>query len=765
MRAKFIAFMLVLICLVSSAAFADKAITGINVVNKTDRVIISIQGNSALKMTPLVSPSGRYVGFQFPCKLIAKGGLVGIRSGRIYNVRYSNFTANPPRTRVVANTRSHVQYSTSWAGDKSRVEITIWKNGIPKATSAKSQAAYPLTPDASSAVSSITNITTTRAKTQVRKDMPAPLVSACTKAMPIPSARPAAPVAKVLGLTEVAEAPSVSVSIPVSSIPKDFRPRFSDEPKKIARADSGGNGRVAAASEKRVSLNFLGADINDVLKALSVQSGHNIVASKDVTGNVTVSLSDVTVDSALDYVAKLSGYAYTKEGGTYLVASKDSLKTLTSGNNGDPTTEVIKLSYAMADDVIDLVKNRYPNLQISKIGVERTARVGLSNNAGDSSIALRNNLLVLTGTESEVEAAKSLIEQFEDTLKVQVVESKRAIYKVKYVNAKELASAIAVLIPGIGITFAPTEGFDLAGPKSIKVNDSGSAVTQDESNKIQKEQNASQQASDQIGLMGVTGSQAGTSSKLVSIETRTRPLAIVITGRELDVEKALQLAKELDIKSPQIKIEAKITSISKTGEQQLGLDWSWDEISFTESPRNTWTRNATNFSATLDALITNGDATVLASPNLLCLDGKPGVFFVGDEVTYVSSVSSSSSGEKTYNTSTVQAGVQLRLVGSVNPDGYITLNLHPEVSTVTLTTEDSVTLPTVNRRFTDHVVRVKDGSTIAIGGLIREDEVESMSKIPLLGDLPFFGKLFRHKETSHDKNEVVMFITASSFND
>lgn len=790
MRAKLIAFVLVLACLISSAAFADKAITGINVTNKPDRVIISVQGNSALKMTPLVSPSGRYIGFQFPCKLMAKGRIVGILSGRIYNIRYSNFTANPPAMRVVANTRSHVKYSTSWSDDKKQLEITIWKNGVPKVADTTKSAAVTTAPDACPTVSSCASVPVIRPQAEIRPSLPIQYASTSTKAMPIPSARPTLPVAKVLGLTQVAEAPSVSVSIPVSEIPEDFRPKFSDEPKKIARADVG-LGRTAAAPEKRVSLNFLGADINDVLKALSVQSGHNIVASKDVTGNVTVSLSDVTVDSALDYIAKLSGYSYTREGETYLVASKDSLKTLASGDLDNPRTEVIKLSYAMADDVIDLVKNRYPNLQISKIGVERTGRVGLSNNAGDSSIALRNNLLVLTGSQSDVESAKDLIQRFEDTLKVQVVESKRAVYKVKYVNAKELANAIATLIPGIGITFAPTEGFDLAGPKSIKVDDSGSAVSQDDTNKVQKEQNASQSASDQIGLMGTIGSQAGTSSKVVSIETRTRPLAIVITGRDADVEKALSLANELDVKSPQINIEAKITSINKSGEEQLGLNWDWSTISFVEdysaplvvkdtvlnadvaisknvSVNNSlkrWFRKPFDFNATLDALVQKGNAKVLASPNLVCMDGKPGVFFVGDEVTYVSSVSASSSGEKTYQTDTKQAGVQLRVVGSVSPDGYITLNLHPEVSTITLKTEGDVTLPLVNRRFTDHVVRVKDGSTIVIGGLIRDDDVYSMSKVPLLGDLPFFGKLFKHKETSNDHTEVVMFITASTIKD
>jgi type II secretory pathway component GspD/PulD (secretin) len=788
MRARTIAFVLVLVSLISSAAIADKAITGINVTNKPDQVIITVQGNSALKMTTLTSPSGRYVGFQFSCKLVAKGRLVGIRSGKIYNVRYSNFSANPPLTRVVVNTSGRVQYSSQWSDSKDRVQLTVWKNGVPKTNATCVKPSVP----SDSAVNSSVSAPSVKSQADLRTAMPVLYASASAKAMPVPSViRKAAPRTRVLGIAQETTSPGVSVSIPVSSIPEQFRPKFNDENKKVARADAGRVINPFTSAEKRVSLNFLGADINDVLKALSVQSGHNIVASKDVTGNVTVSLSDVSVETALDYIAKLSGYSYSKNGDTYLIASKDSLKTLTGGEMSDSKTEVIKLSYAMADDVIDLVMSRYPDLQISKIGVERTGKVGLSNNAGDQSIALRNNLLVLTGRKGDVEAAKDLIQQFEDTLKVQVVESTRAIYRVKYVSAKELANTLATLIPGIGITFAPTEGFDLVGPKSIKVDDSGSAVSQDESNLIKKEQNASQSASDQIGLMGLTGSQAGTSSKVVSIETRTRPLAIVITGREVDVEKALSLAKDLDVKSPQINIEAKITSINKSGEEELGLSWDWSDITFVEdysaplivndpvldtdvaisknvnvnNPLKRWFRQPFDFAATLDALVQKGNIKVLASPNLVCMDGKPGVFFVGDEVTYVSSVSASSSGEKTYQTDTKQAGVQLRVVGSVSPDGYITLNLHPEVSTITLTTEGDITLPLVNRRFTDHVVRVKDGATIVIGGLIRDDEVFTMSKIPLLGDLPFLGNLFRHKETSNDHTEVVMFITAKTIKD
>ncbi len=115
-------------------------------------------------------------------------------------------------------------------------------------------------------------------------------------------------------------------------------------------------------------------------------------------------------------------------------------------------------------------------------------------------------------------------------------------------------------------------------------------------------------------------------------------------------------------------------------------------------------------------------------------------------------------------------GVQLSVVGNVSGDGYITLNLHPEVSVVKLDQTvvngvGALTLPTITRRYTDHVVRVRDGATIIIGGLINDQDITEMSKVPLLGDLPILGNLFRHTHKTKDHSEVVIFITASIVND
>lgn len=746
---------LFILALLPCAVMAEKAITGINVANKTGYVTVTVQGNSALKMTPLKSTKGAYLGFQFGCKLTEKGRLIGIHAGKIYNVRYSNFSANPPATRVVFNTTGHVEYSTNWSPDKSRVEITVWKNGKPnvKPEVATTTAALN-TPAVTAAVTS----TTTKPVSKLRTQMPVLVASADPKAIPVPAARPARPIAKVLG--DVQEVGSATLN-------------ESSEPQKLARVDTTVPQPILSI-EKRVSLNFLGADINDVLKALSVQSGRNIVASKDVTGNVTVSLSDVTVDQAMDYVAKLSGYSYAKNDDTYLVAAKDSIRALQSGETDESdsrTVDVFRLYYANIEDIARILNIEYPELTFN-IDTKKDAET-------DKTKKTRGGILLVSGPSDIIQQARVAamdLDKQVGSLASEVTE----IYKVKYVDAAELGEAISGIVPGVMVQFGPGDGFR----DNLKTMDAGDLKAADRNSVVAPDYKYFQNQKNPVGENGGNTKDQKTSDRL------TKPQTLAFCGSKTDVDKALELAAKLDVKSKLINIEAKITSISKTGEEQLGLKWSWGELSILEDVSapviitndlgadvaisnnvsvnkslKRWFRQPIDFSATLDALVVNGNANVLASPNLLCVEGKPGSFFVGDDVTYVSSVSASSNGEKTYTTDTKQAGVQLHLVGSVSSEGYITLNLHPEVSTITLSTQGDVVVPTVSRRFTDHVVRVKDGATIAIGGLIRSDEVETMSKIPLLGDLPFLGKLFRHKETANSKNEVVMFITAKIVDD
>lgn len=753
---------LMLAGLSSACAASDKAITSVDVANQADRVVITVGANCALSVTPLVGSRGNYVGFQFPVKLAAKGRLVGIHNGRIYNVRFSNFRSNPPLTRIVVNTSAHVDYSTEWGEGKKRLIITVWKHGAKKRPETAEPAAAPArSPQSGPPVS--------------KSFQPMPVQPAKTVTQPAPKPEPEAEATvqakvEVKGYAEANPEPAPPATEPVAADPAPATtaaiasaPAATDEPAAAQPAAVGSGpapvhtprtveARATMArltplaaepvrAERTVSLNFLGADIQDVLKALSVQSGENIVASKDVTGNVTVSLSDVTVEKALDYVARLSGYGYTREGDTYLVGSTDSLRSLVSAEPDEPKVEVVALNYAGVDDTMNVLKAQFPDLKVTRSGGDKSDKGSKAGTAG--------GVIVLSGTEKTLSDAKQLVAQVDDSMRSLVGGVKTEIYRLRYASATEMVSALSALVPNVSIALAPSDGFDLTAPESVKLDrgDSGGGSTVSHSE--------TRKRADDIG----------------------RVRALVIEGSEAAVDKAMALAAKLDIRPPQIKIDAKVTSLTESGEKKLGLSWDWgpfakfesytrpDEDDLTTNVNRAtkqWIRQPWNFAATLDALIKEGEGQLLAAPSMMCMEGKPGIFFVGDEVRYIVLVQQTTTGQNII-TETANVGVQLRVAGEVTPEGEITLNIHPEVSVLQLEKDQAtgITLPIITRRFTDHVVRMKSGETIVIGGLIRDEELEILSKVPILGDLPVLGKLFRHKSTTRNHSEVVMFITAT----
>jgi len=164
----------------------------------------------------------------------------------------------------------------------------------------------------------------------------------------------------------------------------------------------------------------------------------------------------------------------------------------------------------------------------------------------------------------------------------------------------------------------------------------------------------------------------------------------------------------------------------------------------------------------LNALFNDANTRILASPNISAIDGQPAATFVGDTVSYISSVTQSATGQN-ITTSTVNAGIKLYVTGKTNNDGYITMNVHPEVSLVTLTNPGAggVQTPNVRVREATTTVRVKDGETLIISGLINDQDVKSVQKVPLLGDIPFFGQLFRNTHLQHTHDQVVIFLKVS----
>src|SRR5205085_6316432 len=106
-----------------------------------------------------------------------------------------------------------------------------------------------------------------------------------------------------------------------------------------------------------------------------------------------------------------------------------------------------------------------------------------------------------------------------------------------------------------------------------------------------------------------------------------------------------------------------------------------------------------------------------------------------------------------------EVGIKLRITPLVNADGYITTEINPEVSTVTAFRGPNADLPVVDTRQASTTVRLKDGNSVIIGGLLSEEKTRTVSKVPILGQIPGLGLLFQHHSITESKKDLVIEVT------
>ncbi|MFA5335822.1 MAG: secretin N-terminal domain-containing protein [Candidatus Omnitrophota bacterium] len=261
---------------------------------------------------------------------------------------------------------------------------------------------------------------------------------------------------------------------------------------------------------------------------------------------------------------------------------------------------------------------------------------------------------------------------------------------------------------------------------------------------------------------------------------------LIITDYTANIEKVKKLIESIDIPPQQVLVEVKIVDITSKDLENLGVTWSADykpagdvkglfsrKTGYQEELKTTTTMpgpsgtlsggqfkiDTLNFkglslSATIDALCQDQKANLLASPSIAVLNNREARIVIGEKVPYKERTQTTTGTTET--TKFIDVGTTLRVVPSINADGYITMLIHPEVSSVSALLDAG---PRITTREADTTVRVMEGETIVIGGLIKQDDSRTSSKVPLLGDLPIIGLLFTNKSKDQAQTELAVFIT------
>ena len=249
--------------------------------------------------------------------------------------------------------------------------------------------------------------------------------------------------------------------------------------------------------------------------------------------------------------------------------------------------------------------------------------------------------------------------------------------------------------------------------------------------------------------------------------------ALVLYGTPAEYERVKNLLATLDVELKQVSVEAKILAIDKAATKNFGIDWIWSSTNRHYSANIENMTNSSdytsiqfgrsfssvsdwNFSARINALVTDGKAKILSRPNVTTIQGREAVINVGSSVPVpkISSTNTATTTEIEYR----DAGIILRYTPRINADGTITAKIHTEVSTPQYVADMGAYR--FNTRSAETTVTVRDGEPMIIGGLIGAEEEKSVSKIPFLGDLPILGALFRNHRKNKSESELIIFLTA-----
>lgn len=419
-----------------------------------------------------------------------------------------------------------------------------------------------------------------------------------------------------------------------------------------------------------------------------------------------------------------------------------------------------------------LVGNRSESQTFAKVGTVEVNATPIAS--------ISDQALTFWGREHEV---RRLMENVAALDQVGDNNSDFMTYELKFTDPRAAKQELETQFPGLQVSVMP-------GAAS-----SPSLFTEKETS-----QSAGGGSTASTTTSGSTATQGEVTTELVKndslslpftpYEKTAFPLKLVLRGNRENLNKAIRYLSQVDVSPKQVAIELRVMDLTKEDARKIGLDWNIltggtvSQLRFSNGNGASAGGNGTfgggdvgasslgstgtgfqfpgggvlNLLGILDDSTNNRN--LIARPNLLGLDGRQSELFVGDIIRYVESVQATQNGI-TVVAKDLSVGVRLSVLPRIGGDGMVTLDLRPVVSSLTGFTAvpGGGNLPQTSLRVVQETAVVKDGETIAIGGLIQKRNLKEFAGIPILKDLPIIGRLFSRETTTKQQSEVVFFLT------
>ena len=453
---------------------------------------------------------------------------------------------------------------------------------------------------------------------------------------------------------------------------------------------------------RKITLDVRDMNVVDILKFLAVKGDFNVIISPTVDGKTTVLLHNVGIKDAMDIVVISNKLAYHVENDIVQMMTAAEFESIYGKKFSDKTeVAVIHLQYSKPSYVLAALDNMKTNI----------GKIIIDEDTGS---------VVLIDTPQSIEAMKAAIAQLEKPLET-------VVYTLQYAKADVMAEKLRSRIDAKAV----------------------GSITADE---------------------------------------RTNQLLIrVFPERRKEVEKILS---ELDLPTKEVLIVARVLQVVMKPNYDVGVDWNLDfrnssdpslrKISFNNIYLNESNLTSSSnlfsnygkigvgnfafdqFQTALRALQQVSDTKILSNPQILVNNNEEAKIHIGDTVPYIISTTSGT-GDNSITSEDVRfidVGLKLNVMPTINDDGVVTMRLRPEISNVVGSIESKGGgIPQVNKTEVQTTMMVKDGMTIVMAGLRKEDKSHVKKGFPVLMNIPYLEKIFSRTQDSIESTEVVILIT------
>lgn len=460
------------------------------------------------------------------------------------------------------------------------------------------------------------------------------------------------------------------------------------------------SGDPFAGLAKKISLDLRSMDIMDTIKFLSKQGDLNMVATKNVSGKVTLFLKDVSIAEVLEIILLANNLASEKKAGIITIMTENEYEALYGEKyTTKKQSKTIMLKYADPKRMGAILGN-------------------LKSSIGKVIIDEATGMIILVDTPEKIKEMEDAIKGVDLSTVNRILPTKREVFELQYAKVAEIKGELTkVLTKDIG-----------------------------------------------------------------TLEVDERTNRLVVTDLPHNFTRIRDLVQAFDVKTKEVLIDVKIVEVSLSDDYSMGVNWkkvygvAMDSMEIVGTfPYSTLSTTTSSLALNVGTLATDkyevafkfikeyGKLEIVSSPRIVVCNNEEAKFMVGSREAYVTT--STTTGEVTTTTAEsvqfIDVGVTLYVTPTINSDGFIKVHIKPEVSSVTdwLTTTEGNKIPIVASSNVETDVLVKDGKTIILAGLIKDTVDRGTSKVPILGNLPLLGKLFKTVSDINHKSELAIFIT------